>query len=214
MEIARPVAVPGWQVVQDLAGRNPVGKTIYMDQRPFEIIGVLEEKGEYLGEGADHNVYVPLTVAQRGRGTNRVDEVFMKASSRETVPVVQVSVQRIFESRYGENSVYVWTQQEMLDQVQQSTRTMTLMLGAIAGVSLLVGGIGVMNIMLVAVAERTREIGLRMAVGAKRYQVMFQFLLRAPCCVPSEGLPEFCSASSLHVWLRKWALRPRFPPYR
>jgi putative ABC transport system permease protein len=180
MEIARPVAVLGWQVVQDLfAGRNPVGKTIYMDQKPFQIIGVMEEKGQNLGEGVDQMILVPLTVAQRGRGTNRVDEVFMKATSKNTVSIVKVTVERIFESKYGENAVYVWTQQEMLEQLQQSTRTMTLMLGAIAGVSLLVGGIGVMNIMLVAVAERTREIGLRMAMGARRFHVMMQFLFES-----------------------------------
>ena len=176
-EIARPVAVIGWQVMQDLfAGRNPVGKYITLNQEPFEIIGVLEEKGQNMGEGVDQMIFVPLSVAQRRRGTNRVDVVYMKASSKDTVPIVQVTVQRIFDQRFGEGSVTVWTQQAMLEQVQQSTRTMTLMLGAIAGVSLLVGGIGVMNIMLVAVAERTREIGLRMAMGAKRYQVMLQFL--------------------------------------
>ncbi len=176
-EISRPVAVIGWKVMQDLfAGRNPVGKFITMDMRSYEIIGVMEEKGESMGEGVDQMVLVPLSVAQRGRGTNRIDMVYMKARSQKAVPVVQVSVERIFESRYGEDSVYVWTQQAMLDQMQESTRTMSLMLGAIAGVSLLVGGIGVMNIMLVAVAERTREIGLRMAVGAKRFQVLMQFL--------------------------------------
>lgn len=188
-EISRPVAVLGWQVVQDLfAGRNPVGKTIYLDQRPFEVIGVLEEKGQYLGEGVDRIIFVPLSVAQRGRGTNRVDVVYMKARSKDTVPVVQVSVERIFESRYGPDSVHVWTQQSMLDQLQQSNRTMTLMLGAIAGVSLLVGGIGVMNIMLVSVAERTREIGLRMAVGAKRYHVALQFLIESALLCSFGGL--------------------------
>ena len=100
-----------------------------MDQRPFQIIGVMEEKGQNLGEGVDHMILVPLTVAQRGRGTNRVDEVFMKATNKNTVPIVKVTVERIFESKYGENAVYVWTQQEMLDQLQASTRTMTLMLG-------------------------------------------------------------------------------------
>lgn len=176
-EIARPVAVLGWRVVQDLfAGRDPVGKFITLGQKPFEIVGVLEEKGENMGEGVDHMIFVPISVAQRGRGSIRVDQVYMKARSKDAVPLVQVSVERIFESRYGEDSVHVWTQQAMLEQMQESTRTMTLMLGAIAGVSLLVGGIGVMNIMLVAVAERTREIGLRMAVGAKRYQVLLQFL--------------------------------------
>jgi putative ABC transport system permease protein len=176
-EISRPVAVVGWQVMQDLfAGRNPVGKTITLNQQPFEIVGVLEEKGENMGEGVDRLIFVPISVAQRGRGTTRVDMVYMKARSKDTVPIVQVTVERIFESRYGADAVAVWTQQAMLEQMQASTRTMTLMLGAIAGVSLLVGGIGVMNIMLVAVAERTREIGLRMAMGAKRRQVLMQFL--------------------------------------
>ena len=176
-EIARHVAVVGWQIMQDMfAGRNPVGKKITLDQQSFEIIGVLEEKGENMGEGVDRQIFVPISVAQRGRGSNRVDVVYMKARSKDTVPVVQVTVERIFESRYGQDAVNVWTQQAMLDQMQQSTQTMTLMLGAIAGVSLLVGGIGVMNIMLVAVAERTREIGLRMAMGAKRHQVLLQFL--------------------------------------
>jgi len=180
VEIARPVAVVGWQVVQDLfAGRNPVGKFIYLNQEPFEIIGVLEERGENLGEGVDRLIFVPITVAQRRRGTNKVDIVYMKAKSKDTVPIVQVTVERIMESRFGENSASVWTQQAMLEQLQQSTRTMTLMLGAIAGVSLLVGGIGVMNIMLVAVTERTREIGLRMAMGAKRSQVLWQFLIES-----------------------------------
>jgi len=127
LEIARPVCVLGWSVMQEVfSGRNPIGKTIYMEQRPFEVIGVMTEKGQYLGEGVDHTVLVPLTLAQRGRGTTRVDEVFIKAKNRDSVPVVKVSVERIFESRYGQDSVYVWTQQEMLDQMQKSTRTMTL----------------------------------------------------------------------------------------
>jgi len=180
VEISRPVAVIGWQVMQDLfAGRNPVGKSIYINQRPYEIVGVLEEIGQNMGEGVDQMVLVPITVAQRDRGTNRIDQVYLKAKDKDSIPVVELMVKKIFEARYGPDSVYIWTQQAMIDELQKSSRTMTLMLGAIAGVSLLVGGIGVMNIMLVAVAERTKEIGLRMAVGAKRYQVMFQFLMES-----------------------------------
>ncbi len=180
VEICRPVAVIGWQVMQDMfAGRNPVGKSLTINQRPYEIVGVLEEKGQNLGEGVDQMVLVPLTVAQRDLGTNKVDQVYLKAKDKDSVPVVELMVKKIFEARYGPDSVWIWTQQAMIDQMQESSKTMTLMLGAIAGVSLLVGGIGVMNIMMVAVAERTREIGLRMAVGAKRHQVMLQFLMES-----------------------------------
>jgi len=188
-EIARPVVVIGWQVMQEFfAGRDPVGKYLYFDREPFEIIGVLEEKGENLGEGVDRMMLVPLTVAEKRRGTNKLDTVYIKAKDQDSVPAVELTVQRIFEAKYGEGSVYIWSQQSMLEELQKSTRTMTLMLGAIAGVSLLVGGIGVMNIMLVAVTERTREIGLRKALGAKRSHILLQFLVESALLCSLGGL--------------------------
>ena len=188
-EIARPVVVIGWQVMQEFfAGRDPVGKYLYFDREPFEIIGVLEEKGENLGEGVDRMMFVPITLAEKRRGTNKLDTVYIKAQDQESVPVVELTLKRIFEAKYGEESVYVWSQQSMLEELQKSTRTMTLMLGAIAGVSLLVGGIGVMNIMLVAVTERTREIGLRKALGAKRSHILLQFLVESALLCSLGGL--------------------------
>ncbi len=92
VEIARPVVVIGWQVMQDLfAGRDPVGKYIFLEQEPFEIIGVLEEKGENLGEGVDQMMFVPLTVAQRRRGTDKIDMVLLKARNQDTVEAVSYS---------------------------------------------------------------------------------------------------------------------------
>ncbi len=188
-EIARPVVVIGWQVMQEFfAGRDPVGKYLYFDREPFEIIGVLEEKGENLGEGVDRMMFVPITVAEKRRGTNKLDTVYIKAQDQESVPAVELTLKRIFEAKYGEDSVYIWSQQSMLEELQKSTRTMTLMLGAIAGVSLLVGGIGVMNIMLVAVTERTREIGLRKALGAKRSHILLQFLIESALLCSLGGL--------------------------
>lgn len=188
-EIARPVVVIGWQVMQEFfAGRDPVGKYLYFDREPFEIIGVLEEKGENLGEGVDRMMFVPITVAEKRRGTNKLDTVYIKAQDQESVPAVELTLKRIFDAKYGEDSVYIWSQQSMLEELQKSTRTMTLMLGAIAGVSLLVGGIGVMNIMLVAVTERTREIGLRKALGAKRSHILLQFLVESALLCSLGGL--------------------------
>lgn len=188
-EIARPVVVIGWQVMQEFfAGRDPVGKYLYFDREPFEIIGVLEEKGENLGEGVDRMMFVPITVAEKRRGTNKLDTVYIKAQDQESVPAVELTLKRIFEAKYGEESIYIWSQQSMLEELQKSTRTMTLMLGAIAGVSLLVGGIGVMNIMLVAVTERTREIGLRKALGAKRSHILLQFLVESALLCSLGGL--------------------------
>ena len=188
-EIARPVVVIGWQIMQEFfAGRDPVGKYLYFDREPYEIIGVLEEKGENLGEGVDRMMFVPITLAEKRRGTNKLDTVYIKAQDQESVPVVELTLKRIFEAKYGEESVYVWSQQSMLEELQKSTRTMTLMLGAIAGVSLLVGGIGVMNIMLVAVTERTREIGLRKALGAKRSHILLQFLVESALLCSLGGL--------------------------
>lgn len=177
------VAVLGWQVWQDLFNnQNPIGETIKIKKENFRVIGVMEKRGVQAFENKDTQVYIPLETAQKTMlGINHVSMIRVKVASDEKVPTVLTEIKQILRSRHDitgdepdDFSARAATQ--ALDVLSQVTNALSFFLAGIASISLLVGGIGIMNIMLIAVNERTREIGLRKAVGATSKNVQIQFL--------------------------------------
>ena len=181
------VVVLGPNVAEALFGRKEaiVGETVRVEGQPFRVIGVLVAKGGGgFGPSEDDQIMVPLTTAQtrliRRSSADRVDMIMVQAISAEAVPQAQEEVAQILRTRHrtavGLDDFTIATQQEFLDTFATITGVLTIFLGGIAGISLLVGGIGIMNIMLVSVTERTREIGLRKALGARKADILIQFL--------------------------------------
>lgn len=184
------VAVIGQTVAEKLFGElEPIGKMIRIRKIPFEVIGVLDKKGQtFTGQDQDDIIYVPISTAQRtlfGQVLpGRVRLIYAKAASLESISEATEQIKMLLRQRHRigpnqEDDFTVMDLTQMLKAAEESTRTMSILLGAIASVSLLVGGIGIMNIMLVSVTERTREIGIRMAVGAKPKDIRMQFLIEA-----------------------------------
>jgi putative ABC transport system permease protein len=191
------VAVIGTIVRDALFGPyvNPVGRHVRIGIHPFTIVGVLASKGQSGGgEDQDDAVFIPYTTAQkRLMGVDYLRTISISAATSDAVPRVAREVAALLRIRHGilpgeADDFRVRTLDEMIAVRTRTTRTMTTLLAAIAGVSLLVGGIGVMNIMLVSVTERTREIGIRVAVGARRRDVMMQFLTEAIIICAAGGL--------------------------
>jgi putative ABC transport system permease protein len=185
------VAVIGWNAYRELfdEGDYPVGQVIDIDGIHFEVIGVVEEQGGFGSD--DDNIYVPITTAQTRFFTQRTlsgerpaAAIFVSAVNENQVDAAVAQIESIMRERHelaldDEDDFAVTSQQSVLDFAAQITGIFTVFLGAIAGISLLVGGIGIMNIMLVSVTERTREVGIRKAVGATKRDILLQFLLEA-----------------------------------
>ncbi len=181
------VAVLGKTVVKELfADTSPVGQTIRIRGIPFVVTGVLSSKGSnFFGQDQDDAVIVPYTTAMRRLfGITALRSIQISAASDRLVEPVVEQVTALLRQRHRipegrDDDFHVHTQQELTEMATSTAKVMTTLLGSIAGVSLLVGGIGIMNIMLVSVTERTREIGIRLAVGAKRRDILMQFLIEA-----------------------------------
>ena len=175
------VCVIGTELAKDLYGNtNVVGNTIHIDGRKFQIVGVLESKGTSMSGSSDESVVLPFTLAQRMLDSTTISSIYMSAVDAASVNHAQEIVERFLYKKYQNESSYsVMNQTSMLETMNETTSTLSLMLGGIAGISLLVGGIGIMNIMLVSVTERTREIGIRKAIGAKRRDILMQFLIES-----------------------------------
>jgi len=187
---ATRVALLGETVVRNLFGNeDPVGKTIRIRESPYIVLGVLSEKGQSLdGRDQDDTVLVPITTAQRKlfgsqfQGTIRF--MLAQANSVEAMNHLEKNINALLRQRHHlqdsvESDFTVRNMTSVANAAAQTAQTMSLMLGAIASISLLVGGIGIMNIMLVSVTERTREIGIRIAIGARERDILMQFLLEA-----------------------------------
>jgi putative ABC transport system permease protein len=187
---ATKVCLLGQTVVDYLFGeQNPIGQTIRIKNVPFTVIGVLARKGQNAqGQDQDDTIMVPVTTAQKKLfGTQfpgMVRIITVKAKSAEDLAAAEQQVNELLRQRHHigqkqESDFTVRNLTQIMQAREESTKVMTLLLGAIASVSLLVGGIGIMNIMLVSVTERTREIGIRMAIGAKTWDIRLQFIIEA-----------------------------------
>ncbi|GID92432.1 ABC transporter permease [Amorphoplanes digitatis] len=177
---ARRVAVLGAGVATRLFGdRDPVGRQITIGGVRFRVIGTFERLGQSLGVDRDGEVHIPVTAAQRLLGTDRIDALAIRAPDRERIDALGHDVVATLTERHPDSDFSAVTQEQILGVLGDILGVLTGVLAAIAGISLLVGGVGVSNIMLVSVRERTKEIGLRKAVGARPRDIGLQFLLEA-----------------------------------
>lgn len=209
------VAIIGQTVATELFGDvDPINKTIRIGNIPFKVIGLLKSKGSSgMGQDQDDLVFIPITTAQRKVfGTDfpgTVNMITVKAQNDQVLSIAQEDINEILKNRHHigakqDNDFEIRNLAEMQETIKSTTKTMSLLLGAIAGVSLIVGGIGIMNIMLVSVTERTKEIGIRMAIGAKASDIRIQFLIESFLLSISGGLVGVVlgvvGAWLMHVW--------------
>ena len=194
-------AVLGSQIAQDLFnGAEPVGQEVLINQQPFRVIGVMQPTGGTGFLNGDTQVYVPITTAllrldrgPRFRGGDTVSSITVQTTSLGVQNQVTQEISNVLDQRhhiYSANSsdFTIQTQQDILNTADQVTGVLTIFLGGVAAISLIVGGIGIMNIMLVSVTERTREIGIRKAVGARKSDILAQFLTEATILSVSGGV--------------------------
>lgn len=175
------VAVIGTDLADDLFGRTDiVGETISVDGRSFLVVGVLADAGESLMGSENSNIIIPYSTAQRIFYISGVTSFTVAASDSTVVGQAEDDITAALMAKFKDEDAFtIMNQSTILESMDDITNTMALMFGGIAGISLLVGGIGIMNIMLVSVAERTREIGIRKAIGAGRKRILLQFLIEA-----------------------------------
>jgi putative ABC transport system permease protein len=187
---AAKVCLLGQTVAENLFGEmDPVGQVVRVKKFPFTVVGVLSGKGQTTwGQDQDDVVYVPLTTGQRllfgQQFPGMVRSISVQATGQDTMKLAEEQITQLLRQRHRlrasqENDFFVRNLTEAFSTAEESARVMSILLGAIASISLLVGGIGIMNIMLVSVTERTREIGIRMAVGARGRDILYQFLVEA-----------------------------------
>lgn len=175
------VCLIGVTAAKDLFGHTDVeGETIRISGRNFKIIGVLEEDGSSQRDSNDSVIYIPFTTAQRIMQNSTISSFYVSATNEGMLNMAESAVDSFLLEKTGDEDSYTITNQsDIADSVSDVTNSMTYMIGGIAGISLLVGGIGIMNIMLVSVTERTKEIGIRKAIGAKKKDILAQFMIES-----------------------------------
>lgn len=182
VNLSRNVAVLGKGIEEDLFGQtNAVGKEVNIGSTKYTVIGILSEIGGGASIGFDINnfVAIPVTASQKTFGNNNVQAITIKAKSKDLIPQAILEAKNYLSKQLNEDDFSVVDQSSLVQTINQILGVLTVALGGIAAISLLVGGVGIMNIMLVSVTERTREIGLRKAVGAKPSDILNQFLVEA-----------------------------------
>ncbi|MGI5877539.1 MAG: ABC transporter permease [Christensenellales bacterium] len=183
-------AVIGSETAETLFGTGDcIGNTLYIEGRAFTVVGLLTETKNSMIGSSDNVVIIPITTAQRLMQSKEIPMIYISAETADSVEEAQVAVDRYFLRELGDEDYFtILSQAAVLSLLDEVMRTMTILLGSIAGISLLVGGIGIMNIMLVSVTERTREIGIRKAIGAQRADILTQFLIEAVVLSLTGGL--------------------------
>lgn len=204
----RRLAILGDTVAADLfPGRDPLGDSVSIAGLRFRVVGVLAPVGTGSGPDRDAQVYIPISAAQRMYG-EQVDGIFVRAQAREEIDEDADTVREVLQRRIGEEEFTVVTQRDLIGVVGRVLELLTLVLAAIAGISLLVGGVGVSNIMLVGVSERTREIGVRKAMGARTRDITLQFLIEAIVLTGIGGVSGILLAIGIAVGVNRYSPLP------
>jgi putative ABC transport system permease protein len=214
---AAKVCVLGSTVADSLFGsENPVGQMVRIKNFPFRVIGVLETKGgNTMGQDQDDTVVAPYTTVMKLlKRSTKIDMFTVSAVSRDAVPEAQKEIEALLRQRHriqaGQDSDFmIRSQQEIAQAQDQASQTLSMLLASAASISLLVGGIGIMNIMLVSVTERTREIGIRMAIGAKGRDILTQFLIEALALSVAGGAIGIAlgiGSSRFLAWKAQWPI--------
>jgi putative ABC transport system permease protein len=185
------VALIGSDTAEDLFGTDdPVGQKVQLNGSSFKIVGLLESKGSTSGGSSDEKILIPISTAERFLQSKGVRSITITTTSNDNVETVKTELESTLDAKFSaaENSYSVFDSQEMLETVNATSDTLSMALGGIAGISLFVGGIGIMNIMIVSVNERTREIGIRKAIGAKKMNILMQFMIESVVLSGTGGL--------------------------
>ncbi len=185
----RKVCVVGETIVKNIfKGNNPLGKDLSVRGVKFKVIGIMEEKGSMFGMDMDDAIYLPITSAQNLTGSNEINQITVRIPNPKMIDKASADTKRLLLTVLDNTDFSIMTQGESLDMLKSIMSVMELITYVIAMISLLVGGIGIMNIMLVTVTERTREIGIRKAVGASSKNILSQFIVEAIMVSISGGL--------------------------
>ncbi|MCA1294460.1 ABC transporter permease [Paenibacillus sp. alder61] len=190
-EYRMKVALIGTEVAGDFFGTdNPVGQTLQLNGSSFTVVGLLESIGTSATESNDDKILIPITTAERFMQTRGIRSITVQAESTDLVERTQSRLEAWLNEKFksADNAYTIFNAQEMMDTLNSTTQMLSMALGGIAGISLLVGGIGIMNIMLVSVSERTREIGVRKAIGAKKRNILLQFMIESTALSSFGGL--------------------------
>lgn len=202
---ARKVIVIGNEIRRDFfSSTDPVGERMTLAGQKFTVVGVMVSKGGFFGVNLDDQVWIPITVAENLFGSDMVGLIFVEAKDPDDIFLAANEARQALLRRLDSHDFSVLAQEEVLGTFQSIMGIMALALGGIASISLLVGGIGIMNIMLVSVTERTREIGIRKAVGARRLHILGQFLTEAVALSTLGGVLGILLASGASVLLNQW----------
>ncbi|MDO8963012.1 MAG: ABC transporter permease [Coriobacteriia bacterium] len=212
------VAAIGFTVKTELFPTgDPIGKTMTINGQRFRVIGWYQKQGGSLSGDQDNQIYMPITTLQTLTSNNRVGIIMAKVTDAAEIENVRAQIKRALTPRFG-TEFTVFSQDQTLGIFNELLGTLTIMLAGIAGISLLVGGIGIMNIMLVSVSERTREIGIRKAVGARTYDILSQFVIEAMLLSLTGGIVGIlvgaASAWGIQTWvpteISPWAVAMAF----